>query len=129
MNDQASFHFEVNPGRHLIKVTLSGFWDSETLLRFDHAARREVAQMTRTRRGQAVIILIDARASCVQSKEVAIGLQKLAVDVSAMVKKTAVLVASTLQQLQSQRINPADYHRVFSSETDAMNWLELESVK
>jgi hypothetical protein len=119
-NAEQPFTITEDPARRYMRADLAGHWDMATIKSFDVAARQAIKR-TGGATGASALVLIDARASGVQSQNVVQRLQTLAGDIRT--KKTAVLVPNTLSKLQAHRINPVGHQRVFASEDEALEWL------
>lgn len=116
---------EGSAGQHIC-ATLNGFWDIEVLKHFDREARRVVTEVTQRSPGCGLTVLIDARESVTQSQDVATGFQALSASLGKNIRKTAVLVSSTIHKMQAERINPSSNHRIFHEEKEALSWLAKE---
>ena len=68
-------------------------------------------------------ILIDRRDQPAQSQDVVNALQEFALKNSVKVRKSAVLVASALLKMQSNRINQTGKAQIFADEKEALDWL------
>lgn len=118
----APFVFELEPARHLLRVTKRGFWDMATLAAFTDAFRAALRRMKLE--GGCRYCLVDASAFAVQSADVMQGLQALvdsfAPDCPA---RMAGITGSKLGALQACHGLPHAHRRIFMTRQEAEAWL------
>lgn len=108
--------------RHLLSITLRGFWDMTTLEAFE--AEFEKALRTLHRKGGCEIALVDGSEFAVQSKEVLERFeQMMRANAPYLAKRTASVVPAELNRLQAARVTDMLTRRDFYSRADAEAWL------
>lgn len=119
--EQLPFTITRDPARGFVEATLRGFWDMAMLDAFRAEVIRATDMMENA--GKRPLLLVDARAHGVQSKEVVEGLRAFASSAAGLKRRTAVLVDGALYRMQASRIRSADVHQVFADPHEARQWL------
>lgn len=121
------YRIEVDPVRRFVRLTLYGFWDDDTLRRYEEDLRRltrAAAKAPASDRGARV--LIDMRDHTLLSQDRASRLQR-ELTVPHPNDRTAILVAAVgMLKMQAERVAQLRQPRFFISEEDALGWLFTE---
>jgi response regulator of citrate/malate metabolism len=119
MSGQFSIHVDVD--RHLVRVTMAGFFSPADVARFVEVRDAEHRKL---RCGiNEHFTLVDIRAMQIQSQEAVAEFQRVLSAPATASKRIAFVVAKSLARLQIQRAaegRPANY---FASVEDAEHWL------
>ena len=97
----ATFHFEVDSTRHLVRLTLSGFFHREDIAALARARTEAYRGLDGAPNGHA--ILIDVRELKIQSQETMKGFATLLSDREYRSRRVALVVAPTLARTQVER--------------------------
>ncbi|WP_267381529.1 MULTISPECIES: hypothetical protein [unclassified Sphingomonas] len=116
MEDRYTFSFDNALG--ILSITVNGFWDRAATDSF----KREFAAAAAVRSPFMLKILVDRRASDVQSAETINAIQGLLSGLNPKTTKIAVVVNSSLQTLQVKRLG-SDNRRTFATLEEARLWL------
>lgn len=115
------FSIEVDVGRDLVRMTLSGFFTSEDIARFN-VARLEAYSALRCEPNQHVT-LIDIREMHIQAQARIGDFQQGIADPRTAAKRLAFVVARSLARLQVQRAAQGREAGYFTSVEEAEAWL------
>jgi len=117
----AKYEFSLDHARHLLRITMRGYWTIEDLHAFV-GERRVVLTKAGWTAGNHVC-LIDLRDYAVQSKEFHTEAHKVASDPRNKLARLAILHSSVLVKMQGDRTIPDDNRRFFDVEAEAIAWL------
>ena len=115
------YRIEVDARRHLLRLTLEGFWDADTVRAF---ARDEQAAVARLRcaRGEH-LVLADLSGFTIQSQEV-VAMCKAFIDNATNASKRLALVAGDgLARIQYKRVMGRAQMQMFTTIAEAEAWL------
>jgi len=116
-----SIDFESHPP--LLRLTLTGFWDQETLAAFGRDLRRAVPEFRKSHPRHAT--LTDASGFRVQAGDVIAGFERIKQLGRAMkAGRSAIVVSGALARMQATRAVVDDSTQVFENEAEALAWLE-----
>lgn len=116
------FEIRFDSARHVLHLTLSGFWTMATVMHF----AAEMSLRTAAIRAQhgTFATLSDARDFPIQSAEVSDRFARIRErGLEKNMGPTAIVVASQLSKLQAERVLKADQIRVFLDLAQAEAWL------
>lgn len=119
----AVFRFYGVDSDGIMAVTCGGFWSAEDTLKFLGMAAEKMAQGREPGRG--VRLMVDLRSAMVQSGSTAALIGSRLREMTAPEDRVALLIGSSIQKFQAQRINPAGT-RMFTTEADARDWLRSQ---
>jgi len=118
------FDIEIEPDRHLLRLTMRGYWDEPTFSDFSRSFRRALDMLAA--RGGCFHALVDGRDFAVQSADIARKFGELVAESGPkMAGRTASIVSTTLNKLQANHagITQAQY---FTDRKQAEAWLFSE---
>ena len=114
----------TDPACRLLKVSLSGLWDLDTLENYRADRRVAIQRMADAGVAEAeILLLVDRRDQTVQSQELTNALIDMVDEVETRTARTAVIVGGALLRLQALRTSRTERTRVFTDESEAMDWL------
>jgi len=117
------YSIETDRIGRLVRFKATGFFDDTEADRFRAELTSVIADLTRTVGGFK--ILADLRETDVLPQTSVKSIQaQMQWTANKGVERSAVLVSSMLQQMQIKRIIPDDRFQCFTSEPDALRWLE-----
>lgn len=117
------YTIDIDQAQQLVRLTLFGFWNEATLLRYKEDVRRLNAAAAKLPPARHTRVLIDMRDHVLLSKEHAESLQA-AVATPRPGTRTAILLKEVgMLQLQARRVANSLQPRFFISESEAMSWL------
>lgn len=117
------YAIEFDKAARLLRLRLSGFWTEDVLRRF--AADLLAAVQSAGAAGTPFDVLSDTSRFPVQSTEVAQGFERIMQAGASMHQgRTAIVVASTLNKIQAERIFTEPTVRIFTAAEEAARWLE-----
>ena len=117
------FEITVDNDAGLIRTVLRGFWTMGDLMAF--GAGMYDAVQTVAARHRVFALLSDSTGFKVQSAEVSEGFEKMTAAGAAMHSgPTAIIVGSTLNKLQADRIFTDPRVRVFIDAAEARRWVD-----
>ena len=105
-----------------LEITLTGFWDADTMLAFE-------GEMLRALRGLKVLggaksCLVDASSYPVQSSEISARHQRLLAGLGELAaERIAMIVPGQLVRRQAERTAADLHHRTFMAREEALLWL------
>ena len=97
----AAFHFDVDSTRHLVRLTLSGFFHRDDVAALARARSEAYRGLDCAPNGHAT--LIDVRELKIQSQETMKGFATLLSDREYLSRRVALVVAPTLARTQVER--------------------------
>jgi hypothetical protein len=118
---RGSYTIEAEPAHDLVRMTLTGFFDIETIRAFG-AARHPVIARLGCARNQH-IVLLDISGCSLQSQEAVATFQQVLGEGDVRSRKLAVVTGSSLAWMQARRILNRDGLACFETEPEAMQWL------
>lgn len=118
---RGSYTIEAEPAHDLIRMTLTGFFDIETIRAFG-AARYPVIARLGCARNQH-ITLCDIAGCSLQSQESVAAFQQVLGEGDIRSRKLAMVTGSSLAWMQARRILNRDELACFDTEPEAMQWL------
>lgn len=123
MAGELPYSIETWPTQNLVKVTVTGFWDTESIERFSQEVESAILHVKRVTH-RPVLLLSDGSKGPIQHRDSISEMQKLAARFKNDIKCMAFLViGSALHTMQVRRVDPSDNRRVFDNEAAAMAWL------
>lgn len=121
--ERPMYQIEADRERALLRLKLSGMWDMATAERFEAERRATVVRQGWSRGDYRCIV--DLRDYAVQPREVAARGEKHNHNAALHApRKTALIVGSMLQRMQVQRVVSRGDEQVFTTEQDAISWLD-----
>ena len=118
----ASFSFDVDPSRDLVRITLSGFFHRDDVLALAEALLEALRRLTCP--PSAHITLIDVRGLEIQSQETMDAFEALLSAREHRSRRLALVVAPTLARMQVERaLASRPGVACFASPYDAAAWL------
>lgn len=115
------YRVEYDRAAHLLTLTLRGLLSVEEAEAFAEAIRLEMIAVSK--RGEPLRVLIDSAHSQVQSPAVIAVLSRMKA-AFADPPRTAVVLGSTLQKLQTRRTTTVEMPQIFATVEAAMAWLD-----
>ena len=119
------YRIEQDRARHLLRITLVGFWDEGTMAAYDRQVRQDMAAMKS--QGGCQRVLIDMTDFAIQKRAIAEGHAANLRAVKGAAMRVALVVPGALSKLQVARVASDTGHPVFDDEGDAMAWLMAAS--
>jgi hypothetical protein len=111
----------AEPARDLIRITLAGFFDENTIADFLEARRHAHAQL---RCGpNRHLTLADTRAIAIQTQDMVARWGGILADPAHRSRRLAFVTGSSLARMQLQRAIGSRTAQVFTDEREAMAWL------
>lgn len=118
----ATFSFDVDPKRSLVRITLSGFFHRDDVLALAAARTEAVKQLSCP--PNAHVTMIDVRDLKIQSQETMDSFESLLSAREYRSRRLALVVAQTLARTQIERALASRPNvGCFSSPYDAVAWL------
>jgi hypothetical protein len=117
----ASFAFDVDPARHLVRTTLRGFFTPAVLDAYLTARRAAFAQLRCPVTHH--LALTDVREMKIQSQEMVAAFGTLLADPATRSRRLAFVTASTLARQQLRRAIGHRDARCFTDMDEAQAWL------
>jgi len=122
-----AFNLDWDPERRLLRANMFGYWDLATMGSFESAVTAFMHTSAPIGFSEAkLLLLVDRRRQSVQSQAVAERIAVMVSSVGVISRKTAILVESTLLQMQTNRIRDTAERRFFPNEKEAIAWLMEE---
>jgi hypothetical protein len=115
------YYIEYDPREQWIRVRLTGFWPLATSRAF--AARLRLFILENRKHFGSARLLMDRRGSPVQSMEVAALIKELTSALFGARDHVAVIVDSSLNQMQLRRVVTHEGTRIFNNIGEAEAWL------
>ena len=117
------FEIRTDPARKMMRIVLRGFWDEDTIARYDQALNKAGQEMTATGCAlQDLLVFVDARALKTQARDLIASYQSRFGAADRQPRRIATITSNALQKLQAQRVAFAN-QRIFEDERQAMEWL------
>ena len=125
MPTEPTYLIDTDPRKNFMRLTFSGYMDSATMDTFEDELSVAFARMQKAGgRPGDYLLLVDARASSVQSREITERFQANIARYSSLSRRTAMLMSvSPLEMMQAKRVVAGDTTGFFVSEDDALAWL------
>ncbi len=117
----AHYTIETEPARDLVRITLSGFFSSGDVGRFN--AERIAAYAAFGPAIKRHVTLCDVRALKIQPQEVVAAFAELAGDPRYISRRLAVVTGASLAKTQTKRATERDSVAYFSNTAEAEAWL------
>lgn len=117
---RGKFTIEAEPARNLIRMTLTGFFDIETIEAFSVTLYAAVARLGCAPNQH--IVLCDISGCSLQSQAAVAAFQKVLSEGNRS-RRVAVVSGSSLAWMQARRILDRDELACFEMEPEAMQWL------
>jgi hypothetical protein len=117
----AQFHFDVEPARDLVRITMSGFFtatDIEAFLAGRATAHRRLACAPNRH-----LTLNDVRGMKIQSQQAVAAFQRMLADPDYRSRRLAFVVDQTLALFQLERALANRDARCFATVAEAEDWL------
>jgi hypothetical protein len=115
------YRIEVDAGRNLVRLTLNGFWQIETVRAFATDEQAAVASLS-CGKGEH-LVLADLSHFTIQSQEV-VSMCKAFIDGATNTAKRLALVAGPgLARIQYKRVMGRDHMQLFQTVAKAEAWL------
>jgi hypothetical protein len=116
------YHISVDRTQRLIRCESIGYPATDEVIRFNEDLRAAVRELRAS--GLHFSMLADMRKAVVLAQsDTAVISGEVQWLIQNGMQKTAILVASTLQQMQMNRIAADPAFRCFTSEQEALDWL------
>lgn len=124
------FDIIADPQHGLLRITMRGHWDVETVRRYKDAIGRAAAGLYDAGNAPgSLVALVDVRGGGAQSQEViAYYQEELGGPYGPAPRRLATLVSSALFKRQVERIAIAN-QRLFTDEKEALDWLLSEDIE
>ena len=117
------FEIVIEPQRGLLRITMRGHWDIETVRSYKAAVLAAVGKMrTAGCTPGELVALVDIRDAGAQSQEVIAAYKDDLQGPDLVPRRLATLVTSALFKRQVERIAIPN-QRLFTDEVEALNWL------
>ncbi|HEY1124495.1 MAG TPA: hypothetical protein VGE65_02590 [Sphingobium sp.] len=117
-----AFEVSADVSRHLLSITMRGFWDAATFDAF--AIDFERALQTLHRAGGCTYAIVDGREFAVQSREILGRFENIMrANGPYLAKRTASIVPGELNRMQAKRVTESLTRRDFTTMEDAEAWL------
>lgn len=118
-----NFAIENYPDKELLRITLRGHWDLDTVARYKGVLGGAIARMVASGvRLERIVALVDARAVAAQGQDVVAFYKRHLGSAELTPRRLATLLSSALFKRQVERIAIPN-QRIFGDEGDAMAWL------
>ena len=117
--EQEGFAIERDDKGRFLRLKTWGFWTQETLDRYEREITRQFASSSDLNNR----ILVDMRDQGIQAQETVARLKEIHQSLRVEERRVAVIVRSSLQGMQTRRINPRGGESIFMSEEEAVAWL------
>jgi hypothetical protein len=121
-----NYTIDVDSDRRFMRVTLSGFWNIQTVSAF--LAEIEYKESKLKAAGKPYFVMTDLTEFPVQTREIADELEHHLKAWSNAGAFSAIISSSALAELQVKRIAEGGNRRYFSSKNEAMDWLISEGM-
>lgn len=118
---QAEFSIRVDIARHLVRITMSGFFLDEDIARFV-AARNDAHRLLQSAPNEH-LTLVDIRDMDIQAQETVGRFQQVLSDPATVSRRIAFVVARSLARMQVQRAASNREARYFMDPQAAEVWL------
>jgi len=115
----AGFDSAPDPPRRLMRVCLSGFFESEDVRAFAAQYRERLQDLG----GAGHLTLVDIRTMKIQAQEIVAAFSGFMAAPDVRSRKLAFVCASTLARLQAQRLTDREEVRFFDDAASAEAWL------
>ena len=117
------FDIETRVDARLLRITLRGHWDLETVSAYRQALSQAVAQLyvSGCPRG-SIVALVDAREAAAQAQDVVAFYKEHLGSSDLAPRRLATLLSSALFKRQVERIAISN-QQLFTDEEEAMRWL------
>lgn len=127
MSATAGYRIDVVPAKGVIRMTFIGFWDDAVA----DAFAEELGQAMERLRKAGIkpgdfLYLADFRGSAIQSPVMVERFRGFAATAGTQARRVAIIAASTLQKMQTQRMAESYHHYRFflpGQEAEAEVWL------
>lgn len=123
---RAYYTIDVDTHRRLMRATLSGFWNIETVSAFLAEIERKEGKLRAA--GKPYFVVTDLTEFPVQTREIADELENHLKAWSNAGAFSAIISSSALAALQVKPIAEGGNRRYFSAQDDAMDWLISEGM-
>ncbi|MDO7844691.1 hypothetical protein [Sphingomonas immobilis] len=119
---QVMFYIEVDSARAIVRTTMSGFMNVSEVAEFSRQEQQAVRDMGCA--SGEFLLLIDTEGAIIQSQEVVAAFMDIVANSPLKAKKIAVVRASSLTRMQTQRILMIrDNAAIFPTLAEAEDWL------
>lgn len=117
-----AFDVSADISRHLLSMTMRGFWDGATFDAF--AVEFEKALHTLHRTGGCEYAIVDGREFAVQSRDILARFETIMrANGPYLAKRTASIVPGELNRMQAKRVTESLTRRDFTTMEEAEAWL------
>ena len=117
------FEIAIDPERRLLRVTMRGLWDLDTIEDYRRAALAAASSMIASGCSSgAILALVDVRDGGAQQQDVVVAFRERMGGGDLAPRRLATLVTSALLKRQVERIAVPN-QRLFTDESEAMAWL------
>ncbi len=120
------YTIDVDPHRRLMRATLSGFWNIQTVYAFLAEIEHKEAKLKVA--GKPYFVMTDLTEFPVQTREIADELENHLKAWSNAGAFSAIISSSALATLQVKRIAEGGNRRYFCAQDNAMDWLISEGM-
>lgn len=117
----ATYSIDVDVARHLVRITLSGFFTAEEFSRFVTA--RNAAHARLTCGPNQHVTINDVRGMKIQSQDMVVAFQKMLADPAHASRRLAFVAAPSLARTQLLRALGDRGAQVFGSHAEAEAWV------
>jgi hypothetical protein len=121
-----NYTIDVDSDRRFMRVTLSGFWNIQTVSAFLSEIEHKESKLKAA--GKPYFVMTDLTEFPVQTREIADELEHHLKAWSNAGAFSAIISSSALAELQVKRIAEGGNRRYFSSKNEAMDWLISEGM-
>jgi hypothetical protein len=115
------YTIEVDTRRHLLRLTLEGFWQMDTVRAF--AADEQAAAARLTCGAGEHLVLADLSGFTIQSQEVVAMCKAFINGATNSSKRLALVAGPGLARIQYKRVMGRDHMRMFQTIAEAEAWL------
>jgi hypothetical protein len=117
----ASYSIELDTERHLLRITMAGFFTEQDIALFVAARDKAIAELTA--QSDHRFTLVDIREMQIQSQESVTAFQRVLSNPATISKPVAFVVSASLARLQIRRAAADRNAEYFTSLEAAENWL------
>lgn len=123
MKAELPYSLEIQPARNFVKVSITGFWDPDSIEHFSREIESAIRAVRLVSHGP-ILLLSDGSVGPIQHRDTIVEMQKLAERFRSDIKRLAFLVErGALHKMQVQRVDSSTNRRVFDDRDAAMAWL------
>jgi hypothetical protein len=119
--ETSSYSIELDSQRHLLRITMSGFFEEADIFQFVVARDKAISELTA--KSDHRFTLVDIREMQIQSQESVNAFQRVLSNPATISKPVAFVVSASLARLQIRRAAADRTAEYFTSLEAAEKWL------